>query len=255
MPPLNFPCPSCGSMVSTVGLAPGAVPFCSGCGATFPHSAHASPVSGSSPGAGVAGIGAFVVGAVVLAGIAGVAFMFITSRGSMSRHMARAQEETHLAARQANIDRARRLAVQLEDPDANKSLQAWHGLAGCDAANHWGTFDVLDELFSRTHARNALWNLSNGFQMYYGQRGEEAIARELVARKTSDEEVDLLCQSLEQYADSVARDAGAAKGAEIRTAAWRALTRAEAMVDRTGATKRIGLALERVRSKMPAEKR
>jgi hypothetical protein len=92
-------------------------------------------------------------------------------------------------------------------------------------------------------------------QMYYGQKGEDAIARELVARKASDEEVDLLCQSLEQYSDSVAKDVGAAQGNEVRTRAWHVLTKAEAMVDRPGATRRIGLALERVRSKLPAEKR
>ncbi|KAF0241406.1 MAG: hypothetical protein FD180_4450 [Planctomycetota bacterium] len=242
-------------MVSTVGLPPGAVPFCSGCGRTFPLPAAQAPQFGSTPGAGVAGCGAFVVGAVAFAGIAGVAFMLFTSRGSMARHAMQAQAEAQAAAKQANFERAKVLAAQLEDADVSRSMQAWHGLAGCDATDHWGTFDVLDELFRRTHARNALWNLSNGFQMYYGQKGEDAIARELVARKASDEEVDLLCQSLEQYPDSVERDHGAVKGAEIRTRAWHALTKAEAMVDRAGATKRIGLALERVRSKLPAEKR
>lgn len=255
MPPLNFPCPACGSMVSTVGLAPGNVPFCSGCGRTFPLPATASPQFGTTQGAGVAGCGAIVVGAIAFAVVAGVALMLFTGRHSMSRHEMQAQAAAQLAAKQANFERAKQLAVQLEDTDVNKSLQAWHGLAGCDATDHWGTFDVLDDLFGRTHSRNALWNLSNGFQMYYGEKGADAIARELVARKTSDEEVDLLCQSLEQYADSVVRDRGAAKGAEVRTSAWRALTKAEAMVDRPGATKRIGLALERVRSKLSAEKR
>lgn len=242
-------------MVSTVGLNPGTVPFCSGCGRTFPIPATAVPQYGTAAATGVAGCGAAVVGLVVLVLIGGVAFMLFASRSAVSRTTFQAVSESQAQSRRANIERAQQLAAGLEDPDNQKSLAAWHAIAACDAADHDGTFAVLDDLFARTHSRNALWNISNGFQMYYDRKGQDSIARELVARKASDEEVDLLCQSLEQYPDVVRRDFGEAKGGEVRTRAMRALEKAEAMTDRPAARMRIGLALERVRSKIPAEKR
>lgn len=254
MAPLNFPCPSCGSMVSTVGLAPGMAPSCSGCGRAFPVPAAPAPYTTGTT-AGAAGCGVALVAAILLVVFGGIAFMLFTVRSGASREAFRAVSEAESSARRANAERVRRLAAQLEDPDPQKSLNAWHAIAGCDAADHWGTFAVLDDLFARTRARNALWHLCCGFQMYYDQKGQDAIARELVARKGSEEEVDLLCQALEQYPPTVERDFGAAKGAEVRGRALKALSKAEAMTDRPQARMRIGLALERVRSQQPAEKR
>ncbi len=215
----------------------------------------ASPQFGATAATGVAGCGAVVVGIVFLVIFGGVAFMFLSGRSAASRFAFHEVSAQQSEARRANVERARQLASQLEDPDTQKSLAAWHAIAACDAADHEGTFAILDDLFARTHARNALWNVSCGFQMYYDRQGQDAISRELVARKGSEDEVDLLCQSLEQYPDSVQRDFGEAKGSEVRMRALRALEKAEAMTDRPAAKMRIGLALERVRAKMPAERR
>jgi hypothetical protein len=217
--------------------------------------ATAAPQYGTAAATGVAGCGAVVVGLVFLVLFGGVAFMLLTGRSSASRSAFQQVSEQQAQSRRANIERAQQLAAGLEDSDNQKSLGAWHSIAACDAADHDGTFAVLDDLFARTHARNALWNISNGFQMFYDRKGQDAIARELVARKASEEELDLLCQSLEQYPDVVQRDYGEAKGGEVRLRAMRALEKAEAMTDRPAARMRIGLALERVRSKMPAERR
>lgn len=215
----------------------------------------ASPQFGATAATGVAGCGAVVVGIVFLVIFGGVAFMILAGGSIASRQASLAATEAEQEAQRENAKRTWALAAQLEDSDTQKSLSAWHAIAACDAADHAGTFTILDKLFARTRARNALWNVSCGFQMFYDRQGQDAISRELVARKGSEEEVDLLCQSLEQYPDSVQRDFGEAKGSEVRMRALRALEKAEAMTDHPAARMRIGLALERVRAKMPAERR
>ncbi|MCE9580943.1 MAG: hypothetical protein K8T20_00350 [Planctomycetes bacterium] len=256
MPLLNFPCPTCGAMVSTVDLAPGVTPFCSGCGRTFPDASPAIPANYSSPGnATSAGLGGIVVAVIMVVMLVGGAGFYLTAKRSETMRSTLESARAQSQAQQANAVRVRQLAAQLEDPDFDKSIAAWHGLYGCDRADHDGTFAILDELYARTSARNALWNLTNGYQEYYGQPGETAISRELVARQRVQDQVDLLCQSLESCPESVTREVNPAKGAEGWVKSARILEAASARIDRPLASQRIRQALEKVRSQIPAEKR
>jgi hypothetical protein len=195
-----------------------------------------------------------VVGALVLVLIAGGAISYFSMQRSAIQRSEFERVKVTAETQEANARRVRDLGKQLEDDNFDRSIAAWHALYGCDVADHDGTFSVLNDLYSRTTSRNALWNLTNGFQEFYGKPGEEAIARELAARQRVQDQVDLLCQSLETDPDSVARDIDPAKGAAGWAKSARILEAAGANVDRPLAGQRIRQALEKVRAKIPAEK-
>ncbi|NUN48936.1 MAG: hypothetical protein HUU15_08930 [Candidatus Brocadiae bacterium] len=254
---LNFPCGTCGAIVSTVGLAPGRAPMCSGCGRAYPEAMAATPLHSR---AATSGLGAAVIGAFVVVGA--VAFVVLWGVGqSDSRRLAVEQQELERAAlvqaQAAGIDRKEvaRLAEILGRGTDEEARAAWTALASWDARDHWGTFEVLEDCYARADRPHAVWWLSNGFLQYYGDRGEAALAEGLVRWQKNEELFEMACTSLEQYPVTCGRDQGPSRGLALAAAAQRVLRSAEARVDHPRATPRLETALGRLSRAFPAESR
>ncbi|MBI2923961.1 MAG: hypothetical protein HYY18_23115 [Planctomycetes bacterium] len=253
---LNFPCPSCGAMVSTVDLLPGQAPSCVGCGRSFP--VPAQPRADTSRRGTIGN----VAGGALLFIVIGVGFVGVMTG---IRQGSRRKESEARAVEAAGVPRSLTgqesaalevLVRQLEDPDYDRVTQAWHGIYAYDAIDHWGTFERLARALRESAAFNCLWILTGGMCEYYGDRGEEAVRTALIARKKDREAFQAILQSLEKFPEEMARVGGAAAGQQYVAKSLRILEGAQEEVDDPLSSPRLRTALKSLREKqLPSEQR
>lgn len=233
-------------MVSTIGLAPGQAPSCVSCGRAFPVPAAPQAYSTGSSSAAGAGV---LLSVLVFIAIGVFLLMSFRRQSSVGREVHAA-----LAAAQQDAD-LEALIVQLESDDYNRAIDAWHRIYVHDRRDHWGTFGRLEAAYGRTRARNCLWILTGGFCEFYDERGEKAVARELVARRADRENFDLVCECLEQFPAQITRERGADAGLAFVAKSARILEAAQPQVDDAQSLRRLKSTLVRLRSQLPAERR
>jgi hypothetical protein len=240
-------------MVSTVGLAPGASPACSGCGRAFPASM--ATVSTAS-GGGRTGSPIVLFGLLVPLVIVGVLFFFLATSRRSENMRASFESASAASAHEAEAESQRRrdLVEQLESDDWNRVIGAWHQLAACDTRDHWGTFADLRKAYASSQTRNCLHLLTGGMCEYYGEPGEKAVTDELVARASEPDHSSTICEALEAFPPEMGKRGG--EDARIRYAekSLRILEAARARLPSGDASRRVLATIRHVKAMLPAEK-